>query len=269
MLESLETAVKKRVPLGVRQVVRRSLFPARRLRLEWKLTSGIEVTISDHSDWVIYNDIFVDGEYDLAIADTLDDVPEGRSLNILDLGANVGFFTLRVIDQMRRRGLHDVPVRLTLVEGNARTSRILHATLERNELLGENLQLVHGLIGERSGTRRMVRHAVSGMSTIHGGSTFFDKPVRFVDIEEIIGDNDVDLLKSDIEGSEQVFLENYPALLRRTRRAVFELHPRLCDVPRCLELMKAAGFDHSHTLRSAPTFEVRYFWREPRELPSK
>jgi hypothetical protein len=70
-------------------------------------------------------------------------------------------------------------------------------------------------------------------------------------------------MKCDIEGSEESFIANYPDVLSRTERAVFEFHPRFCDVARCVELLASAGLAHSVVLRSHPLYEVRYFTREP------
>ena len=39
-----------------------------------------------------------------------------------------------------------------------------------------------------------------------------------------------------------MFIENYAELLNRVRVAVFELHDRLCDTHRCMNLLADAGF---------------------------
>jgi hypothetical protein len=79
---------------------------------------------------------------------------------------------------------------------------------------------------EHSG--RITPHRTSGMSIVDGGTKLFTQRVRFIDLDDIVMSEELDLLKSDIEGSEQSFLE-------------------------------VAGLIYSQTLRS--TYEVRYFWR--------
>ena len=51
----------------------------------------------------------------------------------------------------------------------------------------------------------------------------------------------IDLLKCDIEGAEQIFLNHYPGLMQRVQSAVFELHSNYCDAKKCIELIQAAG----------------------------
>ena len=66
----------------------------KQLDLKWQLQSGIVVKIKSQAEWVIYNDIFVDREYDLPIQQVAAAGWSGRPLHILDLGANVGFLHL-------------------------------------------------------------------------------------------------------------------------------------------------------------------------------
>lgn len=62
-----------------------------RMRLDWRMPSGIPLQIRSYGDWCIYNEVFVNGEYDEAISELLRSTSSGR-LRILDLGANTGFF---------------------------------------------------------------------------------------------------------------------------------------------------------------------------------
>jgi hypothetical protein len=178
VVRRLEAAVKARIPLAARQVVRRAFQRGYRRPLETRLATGVEVRIADESDWTIYNDIFVEGEYDTPILDTLKSSPgRERDLTIFDLGGNVGLFTLRIADLLRRRDDSAAMPRVVVVEGNPKTYEVLRATLQRNGLLGETLVAVNGLIGERAGVGRITRHAVSGMSTVHGGTARFTERV--------------------------------------------------------------------------------------------
>lgn len=255
--------MKGRVPLAARQVIRRAFQRGYRRPLERRLSSGVDVRITDHSDWMIYNDIFVQCEYDTAILDTLRSSPgTERDLTIVDLGGNVGFFTLRVADLLKRRDPHAVMPHVVIVEGNPKTYKVLRGTLQRNDLLPENVVAISGLIGERDGVGRITRHAVSGMSTVHGGTVRFTERVHFVDLARVVGGRRIDLLKCDIEGSEERFISNYPDVLARTERAVFELHPQFCDVAHCVELLAAAGLERALVLRAHPLYEVRYFTRD-------
>ena len=89
--------------------------------LGWNLRSGLAVEIRDLADWIVYCDIFVDGEYDTAIDHCLASASAHRPLQILDLGANVGFFTMRFVDRMLRSDPQR-PYQATLVEGSPRVA---------------------------------------------------------------------------------------------------------------------------------------------------
>src|SRR5690242_4474626 len=70
------------------------------LRPEWTLPSGLKVTVGSWAEWVTYNDIFVDGEYDVPIRHAIDHAEPDAV--ILDIGANVAYFALRFSDLWMR-----------------------------------------------------------------------------------------------------------------------------------------------------------------------
>ena len=84
---------------GARSSVRAIRWRTRR-RLQHTLPSGVRVEIGSPSDWFVYNEVFVDGEYD-AVLDALIASPAPSPI-VLDLGANVGLFTLRLMDRWLR-----------------------------------------------------------------------------------------------------------------------------------------------------------------------
>src|SRR6266852_956830 len=79
--------------------------PRDSLNLGWSLKTGVTVKIRSHSDWILFGDIFVDGEYDEAIAKALACVSAQQPLSCLDIGANSGFFIFRAIDLAHRVGV--------------------------------------------------------------------------------------------------------------------------------------------------------------------
>ena len=73
---ALRERIKSRLPLpvtsafkGVRSSIRAWRWRTRR-RLQHTLPSGLRVEIGSFSDWIVYNEVFVDGEYD-AVIDTV------------------------------------------------------------------------------------------------------------------------------------------------------------------------------------------------------
>lgn len=257
----LLSLARKAVPLSIKKKVHklRNLIP-KKVAQDWTLKSGIRIKVASSSDWVIYNDIFVDQEYDLPILKTLRSAPSDRSLYVLDIGANVGFFTLRFLHLLRQRESLPFNPQITLVEGSPTVASELRERLLFENNLVAQVRIVHGLVGERFGSARISKndfHAANSM--------FFDKTadyvnVNFVNLDMLFEADDViDLLKCDIEGAELLFVENYPELLRRCSRLVFELHHDRCDTQKCARILADLGFINQTTLRETPTFSVCHF----------
>jgi FkbM family methyltransferase len=228
--------LRRALPSSARRRVRQLMFEW--LNLTWPLESGIFVRVGTYGNWIVYNEIFVEGVYDEAIDRALDTLDGATTLKVLDLGANVGFFTLRVADRLHRRA-HPPALSVVAVEGHDEWIEELRARLfVDNTALGETT-VVHGLVGRRQGSA--VLHAANSILRDPGAA---GPLVPFVDLTTVAPSGTIDLLKCDIEGAEQLFIEEYGDLLRRTRVAVFELHADLCDVAACRDQLQRAGFTH-------------------------
>lgn len=231
----------------------------RRLGLSWRLRSGVEVAVRSRAEWVIYNDIFVEGEYDAALERAIRSAPSARPVNIIDLGANVGYFTLRAIDRAAAWGFPGPRLRIALVEGSPRVFAELARRMEPNRQ-GASLTMVNGLVGQRGGTGRIYEGAFHVENALLPCGSTIGAAVPYADISALHPDAEmIDLLKCDVEGSEQAFIEQYPELLARVVCAVFELHPARCDVPRCLDLLARAGLRQTLLIRETQGFSVRMF----------
>ncbi|HMJ05896.1 MAG TPA: FkbM family methyltransferase [Chthoniobacterales bacterium] len=252
----LARTIKSLVPDALKWKLRKWVWM--RLNPSWQLRSGIIIRVLNYNDWMIYNDIFVDGEYDPPIEELLASAPGGA--RVLDLGGNVGFFTLRVADVFLRQGRSDFEV--IMVEGSPSTFAELNQRLAANEkLLQKRVRSVNGLAGERTGAAVIAEAPSHGENSIvtpaRGGQR-----VPFVDLEELVGSWDrIDLLKCDIEGAEELFLGNYPGLLRKSERAVFEFHHDLCDIPLCRRRLAEAGLTQVQMLRESGRCSVESFSR--------
>ncbi|MBC8032312.1 MAG: FkbM family methyltransferase [Pyrinomonadaceae bacterium] len=222
--------------------------------------------MASRSDWVIYNDIFVDGEYDVSIQEAVRSARMDGSITVLDLGANVGFFTLRFLDLLRQSEQANCPCRVTLVEGSPKIVKELSSRLlGDNEMMGK-VRIVHGLVGERHGEARISERDFHAMNSIYFDQSAETVSVDFVNLDTLFQPGEViDLLKCDIEGAELCFIENYRDLLRRSKAAVFELHHDKCDTERCMKILRDLGFIDQRVLRVTPTFSVCHFSRQPLE----
>jgi FkbM family methyltransferase len=225
---------------------------------EWRLPSGVEVKVASWAEWVTYNDIFVDGEYDVPIRHAISHADSNAI--ILDVGANVGYFALRLSDLwMRERP--DESFRLIGIEGSPHVFPTLQRRIRQALLVGK-AHYHFGLAGKRSGEARISSSEFHVTNSIVTGDGAHGASVPFIDVSTVVpADTRIALLKCDIEGAEQMFIENYPDLLRRTDSAVFEFQHDICDAERCIALLKEAGLSHAKQLRECGSTTVDFFVR--------
>jgi FkbM family methyltransferase len=233
------------------------------------LACGAKVVLQTPSDWEIFKEIFVDGEYDEPIMDALDG-EDGSSCRIVDLGANIGLFSARAAE-LREKQFRERRLRLLSVEGNEATFGRLTNSVGRIRKERAEVTLCQGLVGDRSGDAFIYSgsHAGSHMVVPEGGRrsrlgfrNSFALPSHYVDVAAQLGkDESIDLIKCDIEGSELKFLEAYPDLLQRTQRIVIELHPLWVDMDKCRGLLKEQGFVLKRQIRDLPTMALEYYTR--------
>lgn len=269
---SLPAFARKLLPQRLTEELRRLVWSLPNLRRE--LPSGLVATVASPSDWLLYNDIFVDGEYDPAIDLALElalepasrrgthgsDTPD-TPLQILDLGANVGYFSLRAADRLAMAA-PGTPLRFTLVEPSPVLAGELKRRLLSQPALAGAVTLHNALVGRREGRGVLFESPLHFENSLVARQGVRRREVPYVDLEAVLGpDPRIDLLKCDIEGSELELLRTYPALLRRTRVCVIELHPEKCDSTACLRLLEEAGFDQRRILRQGDAWTVALLWK--------
>jgi FkbM family methyltransferase len=253
--------VWQRLPMAWRRRVQSEIWTA--LNLTWTLPSGVRIRMAHPADWCCYNEIFVNGDYDAAIRMAIA-TAGGRALRVADVGANAGFFTLRVADLLRQRG-ESAAFAATLIEASRRLCAEARVRVCGENGLGAHVNIVCGLAGERSGAQMfyesdLYRH--TGHSVVPSAVARSAVVVDYVDLELLFADAaQIDLLKCDIEGAELRVIETYPELLRRVRVAAFELHPDYCDVDRCLALLRAAGLSQQTLIRRNDRTAIYHLWR--------
>jgi FkbM family methyltransferase len=267
-LDALLRVIRLALPRGIRQRLRRALFAW--LELTWTTSSGIGLRVANYNEWVIYNEIFVDGEYDAAIAAAIGACEAGRPLRVIDLGANTGFFTLRMFDRLRTAGMADSDCRITLVEANPALVSVLRARVHDDNPLVDRADIVSGAAGAPAGRATLyLSHESPGDSSVMRPTAAATVEIPYVDLARLAGDGAIDLLKCDIEGAELAVVDCYPQLLRRTRVAVFEFHHDLVSVDRCRDLLRAAGLAHETVLRDRGGHSLRMFTSGIRHEDSK
>jgi len=100
--------------------------------------------------------------------------------------------------------------------------------------------LIRGLLGPKSGKSDLWIHPknylASSMSAFPGARR---REVPFVDLQQFVGDQPIDVLKVDIEGGEYPFVEANPDIFLASQVVVMEIHGnderRVDDMFRAIE----------------------------------
>ncbi|MDF0553355.1 FkbM family methyltransferase [Kamptonema sp. UHCC 0994] len=262
-ISELQTAsflerVKKKLQRGWKKIAWKNLG------VNIELHPELTVKIESEAEFYLYNDLFCRGEYDLPIQQSLASVSPNRLLEFLDLGANVGYFPLRIADLILQSKNPQQPFQVTMVEGSPVIFEIMKSRLNQQELLKNKVKIFNGLVGERQGSADLYQ------IDYHVSNSIFLSPegkkkdtVSYIDLTSIYGGEipEIDLLKVDIEGCEQRLLENYPELLAKVKSVVIELHKDLCDVGRCSTILNEAGFTNHKQLKEEKIGTVDFFWK--------
>jgi FkbM family methyltransferase len=234
-----------------------------RMHLNWTLRSGIPVIVRNYADWCTYNEVFVNQEYTQSLLDLLTE--EQPHLEVLDLGANAGYFSLLLADlflQRNRRGtLH-----LLLVEGSPDLSQELH---ERVRIADERVtvEIVSGLVGKVNGSG-LFNYAREDNTNFVGTDSTSDvwraqrgqAVIPYANLNVLAeGRGRIDLIKCDIEGSEFSFINAYPELLRRTRRLVIEFHAPFGNISEAIETLAGYGLKRRAVLRDSAASPAMLF----------
>lgn len=254
--------VRALLPKPIRPPLRRAQFAL--TQLLWRhvhptirLASGIDIQVLDAAEWMAFCEVFVLGEYNDAIKLLIDHGPT-RTL-VLDLGANVGYFSLKMLDcWIASRGSGD-GLDIVAIEGATGTFSRLQSRLKSPA--AARIRAYHGLVGRREGAAHINERAD------HISASLFGEPssghtVPFIDLVNLLPkDQRIGLLKCDIEGAEEEFLKSYPDLLARTDAMVIEIHGSQCDRSECLERILGYGFRHERALKRWQDLTVDLFTR--------
>jgi FkbM family methyltransferase len=149
----------------------------------------------------------------------------GKGHTVIDLGANVGLFSVLAA----RLG-----ARVIAVEAQSNLLPILRRNLRQNNC---SANVIHGLIGEGSGL------AASG--ALKSGSHYQVEPpiLSLNQIAADLRDRYIDFLKIDIEGSEYDLFSKNVEWLGRTSKIAMEVHESFGDPEMIVATLIDAGLD--------------------------
>lgn len=231
------------------------------LNLHWDFSSRHRAWVRSVSDWISYNDIFVEREYDDALVRGLKEC--GDAFRIMDIGANVGFFLLRAL--VLRESLAP-KTKLTLhgVEGNPKTYEDLCQRIEQQMQVGDHLALHCGVAGDRSGSVKFTDYHFSGWNTLFpkDGSVLKEQSetiqTNYVDLAPVFAElGEIHLLKINAEGAEELILKTYREQLQYAQEISLVVHPAKCNPNNCFNLLKDIGFKDIQKISKNHLYRIR------------
>ncbi len=142
---------------------------------------------------------------------------------VVDLGAHCGHFSM-LADTCVQVRFGAVQPEYLLVEPNPHLVPVIRRNLKRSGLCPRHL-LRQGLVGRRGGSATLWISPKNYLSaSLQQNSSSLGVQADYLDLEQLIGDRLVDLLKIDIEGAEYELVKNYPSLLKRVNKVMVEIH---------------------------------------------
>ena len=264
--KSLLSGVLDKVP-GARRIVHSSFvrraagrvlgrYPLRRTLAG----SGVCYEIRDMENFYSAEELFRRELYRGAFRDPIS--------TFIDLGANCGYFACYVAHRANGRQIKGM-----LVEANDLLIPVARRHVELNDL--RDVTVIHGLIGRgdsREDHGELVlsdAHTSSSQSGEHPHAQWkgFSRKIKvpFVNVFQEwcsrFGPLKIDLLKIDIEGSEEIFLAETPSVLPLCEKVVVECHKWIVDRRKVFERLEKEGLFFQQTFEVDEWFETALFSR--------
>ncbi len=173
----------------------------------------------------------------------LPNFPSKNDSIIIDLGANEGFYTLKIKEILPRS-------KIIAVEPNPTAFKILRKNIEANKL--KNIEILKRAVTSKTG--KIVYEIVKGRTTVSATKVYekyrkkYELKRIFVDsiiLEKLCKDfgiNKIDLLKIDVEGSELDILKSSKNILSNVEKVVVEYHKAQKTEKPVIELMVKNNF---------------------------
>lgn len=142
---------------------------------------------------------------------------------VVDLGAHCGHFSM-LADVCFQTRFGTVQPEYLLIEPNPELIPVIRRNLSKSGLCQHHV-LEQGLVGNREGEATLWVSPTNYLSaSLQQGASTRGIPAEYLDLEKLVGDRTVDLLKVDIEGAEYEMVSNYPRLLKRVQKLMMEIH---------------------------------------------
>lgn len=198
-------------------------------------------------DHLVFKEIFKDKIYDDFILQALQKKPLGKEpKRIFDLGANLGFFTIRCCEIWIELG-RSTDLEFVLYEPGETCFERLKRNLKMFYQKPFTFDIRNKLVGKKTGTDWFIEdkdhHLGQCISEeIEKKGHRYSRKVSYHDLTRDLEASRIDLLKCDIEGSEVDLLKSYKLTLKQVYSIIIETHGKSAKDFVC-KTMKEVGFD--------------------------
>ncbi len=152
---------------------------------------------------------------------------------VLDIGSHIGLFSLLVLKDNPR-------ARVMSVEADPQTYDILIRNVAALRAQGADWEAINAAAWDEDGKRLCFEGSGPSMShRVSDSGKVLVTSITFKSLmDRLLKKHDfIDMVKIDVEGSEESFLCAAPELLRHVRCVVIELHPSLCNADRVRDVL--------------------------------
>ena len=224
------------------------------LEISIPLSHGFSCNISNLDSFESFSEIFLEGEYAPFLRE-IDPIPH----RWLDIGCHVGYFSLWLAWQIfEGRGIGERhEIRALLIDADRRVTVAVEKLIQNNGLQ-DSFSFEHGLIGSESGSAGFYERAYMASSAESREKDSRKRvvvPVLSADQIYSILPGPYDLIKVDIEGGEDVFLNSYKRVISSAVYLLLEWHAKPGDSDRVTGIRKMVvdnGFKIIRETRKPP-----------------
>ena len=240
---------------------------ATRMNLRWTMECGLPLQVINYSDWLTYNEVFVNREYG-SVVQPVRTACSGTGKNVvLDLGANAGYFSAFLAEQLFTLGFR-AELKFIMIEASPILIRELNFRMPKTCGVFE-FAIVEGLAGKKQGSAHFEidykenSNHVAGFGIPSANKTVSAVECAYIDLESLVKPSDrISCIKIDIEGSEFDLIEEYPALLARAQTLVIEFHHQSGNVSDAIGKVRAIGFDEGKVCKKSDLTTTYLFLRK-------
>jgi FkbM family methyltransferase len=208
-----------------------------------KTDCGTRLKINSFMDHLIFKEIFTDKIYDEFILRTLKkNSKNNEPRRVFDIGANLGFFTIRCCELWNRLGMN-ADLDFVIYEPSDNCIGRLEENLKVFDQKKFSFDIRNKLVGKKSGWDWFIEDKDNHLGQcvseeIKSVGKRHTRKVMYYDLSEDLYNYKIDLIKCDIEGSEVEFLKSYTGMLDNVFSIIIETHGNDSKDFACSQLKK-------------------------------